>query len=158
MSQLPNYQRMFNLIDEVFATRQDPDQLQVDDAILKKLNSLHPSCLSELADENGPVIWALIIPTTESVMEKFLSGKISENELLNQTHVGEKFTCLYLCSVTTLSEYRKKGETKKLCLSAIKKICSDFEINTLFVWAFTPEGKKLSELLSREMGIKLRLK
>ncbi|MBK6952864.1 MAG: hypothetical protein IPH24_12655 [Crocinitomicaceae bacterium] len=149
MPQLPNYQRMFQIIDDVFATREDPDQLQVDEEVIKKLNEIHPSCLSEMADENGPVIWALMIPTTEKVMDDFLSGKISERELLDQTRVGENFTCLYLCSVTTLPEYRHKGKTKNICLNAIEDIRTNFPIATLYVWAFTPEGESLAQEISR---------
>jgi hypothetical protein len=158
MPQLPNYQRMFQIIDDVFATRQDPDQLQVDEEVIKKLSDIHPACLSELTDENGPVIWALMIPTTEKVMVNFLSRKISERELLHQTHSGEKFTCLYLCSVTTLPEYRHKGETKKICLNAIDKICSNFPIATLYVWAFTPEGESLAKNLASETKLALKLR
>lgn len=51
----PNFQRMLNLIDEVFATRNDPDQLQVTPQQLKKLEQIHPSTLSELANEDGPL-------------------------------------------------------------------------------------------------------
>ncbi|MBK6525577.1 MAG: hypothetical protein IPG07_08500 [Crocinitomicaceae bacterium] len=158
MPQLPNYQRMFQIIDDVFATRQDPDQLQVDEEVIKKLNEIHPACLSELADENGPVIWVLMIPTTEKVMDDFLSGKISERELLDQTRVGEKFTCLYLCSVTTLPEYRQKGETKKICLKAIEKIRVNFPIATLYVWAFTPEGESLAQRIASETKLPLKLR
>ena len=158
MPQLPNYQRMFQIIDDVFATREDPDQLQVDEEVIKKLNEIHPSCLSEMADENGPVIWALMIPTTEKVMDDFLSGKISERELLDQTRVGENFTCLYLCSVTTLPEYRHKGKTKNICLKAIENMRTNFPIATLYVWAFTPEGESLAKKLAAEskLGLKLR--
>lgn len=158
MPQLPNYQRMFQIIDEVFATREDPDQLQVDQKVIDKLNAIHPDCLSEIADENGPVIWALMIPTTQRVMENFLEGKISERELLNQTSPGENFTCLYLCSVTTLPEHRQKGETKKICLRAIQNIASKFPIATLYVWAFTPEGESLARKLSHETSLPLRLR
>ena len=61
---LPNFNRMLQLIDEVFATRQDPNQLQVTQKEIKKLAKLHPATISELADESGPVIWVLLIPTT----------------------------------------------------------------------------------------------
>lgn len=158
MSELPNYQRMFQIIDDVFATREDPDQLQVNEDVITKLNEIHPACLSELADENGPVIWALMIPTTETVMENFLAGKIAESELLNQTHSNEKYTCLYLCSVTTLPEYSHKGETKKICLNAIQKIATKFPIATLYVWALTPEGEHLAKVLASETLLPLKFR
>lgn len=151
-----NYQRMFDLIDEVFATRNDPNQLQVNEEVIKKLNLIHPSTLSEVADENGPLIWALIIPTTKTVMNDFLEGKISENEILLNTNPGEKYDSIYLCSVTTLPEMRGKGETKKLCLDAIDKIKNQHPIKSLFVWAFTKDGERLAETLSKTTGIELK--
>ena len=152
---LPNFNRMLQLIDDVFATRQDSNQLQVNQSTMKKLALIHPATLSELADENGPVIWALVIPTTTEVMSDFLSGKISEKDILTKVKPGEKYTCIYLCSVTTLSEYRGKGKSKQLCLDAIQAICKDHPIQTLFVWPFTKEGEQLADALARACNLTL---
>jgi len=153
---LPNFNRMLTLIDEVFDTRSDPDQLQVNEQVLKKLEKIHPACLSEHADENGPLIWVLIIPTTQIVMDNFLSGKISEKDIVAKTEPGEKYTCIYLCSVTTLPEYRGKGNSKKLCLNAIQAIRKDNPIETLFVWPFTKEGEQLAQSLAKECKLPLK--
>jgi hypothetical protein len=152
---LPNFNRMLQLIDEVFATRQDPNQLQVNQKAMKKLAQIHPATLSELADENGPVIWALLIPTTTEVMNNFLAGKISEKDILTKTKPKEKYTCIYLCSVTTLPEYRGKGKSKQLCLDAIQAICKDYPIQTLFVWSFTKEGELLADGLAKACNLPL---
>ncbi len=152
----PNMSRMFALIDEVFATRSDAGQLQVTESDLKKLNEIHPAALSELANENGPVIWVLVIPTTSSVMNDFLDGKIQEREIPERTIPGATYDCIYLCSATTLPEYRGKGETKKVCLNAINAICKDHPINTLFVWSFTKEGEMLAKSLAAESKLALR--
>ena len=152
---LPNFNRMLQLIDEVFATRQDPNQLQVTQKEIKKLAKLHPATISELADESGPVIWVLLIPTTASIMNDFLAGKISEKEILDKTKPKEKYTCIYLCSVTTLPEYRNKGESKKLCLQAIQHICKDNPIQTLFVWPFTKEGELLADVIAHSCKLPL---
>jgi len=146
---------MMQIIDEVFATRNDPDQLQVTPQQLKKLQKIHPATLTELADENGPVIWVLVIPTTETVMHDFLNGIISEKELLERTQPGDRYDCLYLCSVTTLPEYRGKGQTKKLCLEVISSIRKDHPIKTLFAWPFTKEGERLAEALAKTTGLQL---
>jgi len=152
MSQ-PNYHKMFIIIEEVFSTRNDPDQLQVDEHVMKKLSMIHPATLGEFADENGPLIWVLLIPTTSRVMNDFLSGKISEKEILAQTNPGEKFDCIYLCSVTTLHEKRGKGETKKLCLRQIEAIRKDYPVKALFVWAFSPEGERLADSLGKSCNL-----
>src|SRR4051812_38956440 len=107
----PNFARMIQIIDEVFDTRNDPGQLQVTAAQRRKLHELHSCTLMEKTDKDGPVIWLLLIPTTENTMERFLKKEINEKQLLELTQPNDKLTCLYLCSATTLPEYRGKGET-----------------------------------------------
>jgi hypothetical protein len=152
-----NFQRMLELVDEVFSTRNDPDQLQVDQDVIARLEKLHPATLSE-HNVDGPVVWILIIPTTTELMEKFLAGKISENDLFNETKEGMNFDCIYLCSASVLPEYRKKGLAKKLTVDAIRAIQKDFPIQTLFVWPFTKEGDALAEKIAKEVGLVLRKK
>jgi hypothetical protein len=154
----PNFNRMMQLIDEVFATRNDPEQLQVTQQQLKKLEQIHPATLSEISDDNGPLIWVLLIPTTKKVMNEFISGNISETELLKRTNPGEQYESIYLCSATTLPEYRGKGKTKELCLHAINAIRKDHPIKYLYVWPFTKEGSQLAESLAKECGLALLTK
>jgi hypothetical protein len=146
---------MLQLIDEVFATRNDPGQIQVNQAQLKKLQAIHPRTLSEVANNSGPLIWILLIPTTKAIMHDFLEGKISEKQLLEKTKIGDTYNCIYLCSATTLPEYRGKGETRKLCLTAINAIRNEHSIDTLFAWPFTPEGERLAEKLAAQTGLAL---
>jgi hypothetical protein len=149
---------MMTLIDQTFATRNDPGQIQVTQAQMKKLQSIHTATLSEFANEDGPLIWILLIPTTHKVMFDFLKGTISEAELLKQTRPKQNYDCIYLCSATTLPEMRHKGETKKLCLNAIREICKDHSIKTLFVWPFTKEGEKLAQSIAKECNMELMIK
>ncbi|MDI1355673.1 MAG: hypothetical protein PSX36_12190 [bacterium] len=151
----PNFERMMHIIESVFATREDPNQLQVNDRVIKKLEALHPDCLSEVSNDKGPLIWVLLIPTTQHIMSDFISGKISEQELLDQTPEGILYDSIYLCSATALPEMREKGETKKLCLKAIASIREQHPIHSLFVWAFSAEGEKLAEALARATHLPL---
>jgi hypothetical protein len=154
----PNFKRMMDLIDQTFATRNDPGQIQVTQAQMKKLESIHAATLSEIANEDGPLIWILLFPTTHQVMNDFLERKISEKELLKQTQPKQNYDCIYLCSATTLPEARGKGETKKLCLKAIREICKDHKIRTLFVWPFTTEGEKLAASIANECSMELKIR
>lgn len=153
-----NYEIMLSLIDEVFATRNDPDQIQVTEQELIKLNQIHPSCLTELADENGPLIWILIIPTTSLIMEDFLNDKITEKELLENTPLNTHYDAIYLCSATTLPEARNKGKTKELCLKAMKEIQKTNPIEKLFVWPFTKAGEALANSIASASALKLYCK
>ncbi|MBK9191488.1 MAG: hypothetical protein IPM77_08200 [Crocinitomicaceae bacterium] len=123
---------------------------------MKKLAALHPATMGEVADEKGPLIWVLLIPTTQHVMEEFIAGKISEREILEKTSPDQKFECIYLCSVSTLKEMRGKGETKNLCLNQFKSICKDHPVKNLYVWAFSESGEKLAESLAAETGLELK--
>lgn len=147
---------MMQIIDEVFDTRNDPQQIQVNEEARKKLISIHPAVFSEYNEGNGPCIWTLLIPTTEAIMNLFVTGKITEQELLEQTQPGGKYDVIYLCSVTALPEYRGKGLSLKLCSDAIRKICKDHPVKYLLVWPFTEQGNQLAEKLSKKFHLSLK--
>ncbi|MBL7931336.1 MAG: hypothetical protein JNL60_05525 [Bacteroidia bacterium] len=154
----PNFARMMQVIDETFATRNDPGQISVSPAQQKKLAAIHPSTLSELANDDGPLIWLLLIPTTKEIADAFLSGKITEKELLDKTPIGASYDCIYLCSASTLPEARGKGQTKSLCIKAIKEIAALHPIKTLLVWPFTKEGNILAKKIANQTGLELLVK
>lgn len=150
-----NFERMMAIITEVFDTRNDPEQLQVDESVIEALQKIHPATLSEFADENGPAIWILIIPTTDEVMHLFLENKISEQGIMERTKPGMTFEAIYLCSASVLPEYRRKGMAKKLCIDAINAIRTDHPIKSLYVWPFTEGGNGLAEKIAEETGLTL---
>jgi hypothetical protein len=153
-----NFERMIAIIDSVFDTRQDPDQLQVTEEDIARLQALHPSTLAEYNEGNGPCVWILTIPTTRNIMEQFLSGEISENRLLQLTQPGTKFETVYLCSATVLPEYRKKGLATKMTLDAIADMEKENPIEALFVWPFTPEGRVLAQKIADKAGLPLYIR
>src|SRR4030095_15289111 len=108
-----NFERMIQLAEDVFAVKNDPEQLDVNQDVLDRLKRIHPSTVSEYADESGPVAWVLVIPTTLSLMNQFLEHKISEKELFELTPLDAKYEALYLCSAMVLEEYRRKGIAKQ---------------------------------------------
>jgi len=139
---------MILLAEEVFAFKDDPGQLDVNQEVLERLQRIHPSTVSEYDDGNGPVAWVLLIPTTIDLMNRFLENKISEKELFNLTPLDTKYEALYLCSAMVLEEYRRKGIAKRLALNAIENIRKEHPLKALFVWAFSKEGDLGSEALA----------
>src|SRR5690242_168538 len=113
---MSNFERMIQLADDVFASRQDPNQLDVNPGVLEHLQKIHPATVSQFDDGNGPVAWLLLIPTTLDLMKRFLNNDISERDLYEQTPLNTSYEALYLCSAMVLEEYRKKGITKRLAL------------------------------------------
>lgn len=143
-----NFERMLQLADKIFAVKNDPSQLDVDDKILEQLKRIHPATVSEYDDGNGPVAWILLIPTTLDLMYQFLENKISEKELFDHTPLDTKYEALYLCSALVLEEYRRKGTAKRLTLQAIENIRRVHPLKALFVWTFSEEGDLGAEALA----------
>jgi ribosomal protein S18 acetylase RimI-like enzyme len=150
-----NFERMIQLAEDVFAAKNDPDQLDVDETVISHLQKIHPYSVSEYDDGNGPAAWILLIPTTKGLMDQFLENKISEKELYELTPLNAPYEALYLCSAMVLEEYRRKGIAKRLTLKAIEEIKKDHPIKALFVWAFTKEGELAAEALSEFTGLPL---
>ncbi len=146
---------MIQLVTDVFDVKNDPDQLNVNEDIIKHLQLIHPATMSEYADENGPAVWLLLIPTTTELMDQFISCKINEQQLYALTPVDTEYQAIYLCSAMALPEYRGKGIAKRLALEAIESIRKDHPIQTLFVWPFTKQGDELAEKLAQQIGLPL---
>jgi hypothetical protein len=152
---ISNYERLIQLSDEVFSSRTDPDQLNVNENVMEHLQLIHPDTLSEFDDGNGPVCWLLCIPTTLDLMTKFINKTISERELYELTPLNAQYEAIYLCSALLLEEFRGKGIAQNLAVSAIAKIQIDHPIEALFFWSFSKEGEKLAEKVSRLLGLPL---
>ncbi len=152
---LNNFERMIQLADEVFASRQDINQLNINEEVLAHLRRIHPATVSEHDDGNGPVAWLLLIPTTIDLMNRFLDGRISERELYEMTPLDTAYEALYLCSAMVLEEYRRKGIMKELALNAFKALNKDHAFQSLFVWTFSDEGLLSAEAFAREVSLPL---
>ncbi|MFL5763391.1 MAG: GNAT family N-acetyltransferase [Bacteroidia bacterium] len=150
-----NFERMIKVAEEVFDAKNDPDQLDVDEEVIAHLQKIHPAAVSEESDENGPIAWILIIPTTLSLMKDFLDKKISEKELYDRTPLNEKYEAIYLCSGIVLPEYRRKGIAKRLTLHAIAEMSKQHTFKAIFEWPFTSEGNSGAESIARELSLPL---
>jgi len=155
MMALSNYERMIQLADEVFSSRTDPDQLNVNENVMEHLQLIHSDTISEYDDGNGPVCWILCIPTTLDLKSKFINKEISERELYELTPLFTKYEAIYLCSALLLEEFRGKGIAQRLGVKAIENIKIDHPIKALFFWSFSKEGEKLAEKVSSLIGLPL---
>ncbi|NVO19582.1 MAG: GNAT family N-acetyltransferase [Bacteroidetes bacterium] len=150
-----NLERMIQLAEDVFAVKNDPDQLDVDQEVIEQLHRIHPATVSEYDDGNGPVAWVLIIPTTSELMYKFLEKEITELELFRQTPQGASYDSVYLCSALVLPEYRRKGIASQLSLKAIESIRKEHPIKSIFVWPFSNEGDLGAQAVADAAGLPL---
>jgi hypothetical protein len=150
-----NLDRMIKLAEEFFETKNDPMQISINRESMARLKKIHPSTLTEKNDKNGPIAWIVVIPTTHDLMEKFITKKINEQELLDDTPLQEKYDALYLCSALVLPEHRGKELARLLISKAIKSIQKQHAIKYLFYWAFSIEGKKLAASVAKEFALPL---
>jgi len=150
-----NFERLIELSDEVFSSRTDPDQLNVNEKVMEHLQLIHPDTISEYDDGNGPVCWILCIPTTLDLMNQFINKEISERELYELTPLNAKYEAIYMCSALLLEEFRGKGIAQKVGMKAIENIMLDHSIKALFFWSFSKEGEKLADKASDLLGLPL---
>jgi hypothetical protein len=153
-----NFERMIQLADDVFATKQDPDQLDVNEQVIERLLRIHPNSVSEYDDGNGPVAWLILIPSTDKLMQQFLKKELSEKELFLKTKIGESYDSVYLCSGLVLPEYRRKGITRKLAVNALAEIRKKHDVKSLVAWPFTDEGRLASENLAKSLALPLLIR
>lgn len=150
-----NLERMIRLADEVFAVKNDPEQISVNEEVMAHLHVLHPATLAEELNDDGPVAWALVVPTTGAIMKEFLEGMITERDLLDRTKPGMLFEALYLCSALVLPEFRKQGRAARLLTASVQSVCADHPVRTLFCWPFSAEGNRLAETVARSLSLPL---
>jgi hypothetical protein len=150
-----NFERMLALVSSFFDTRNDPNQLDVDEDVITRLKAIHPATMAEYNEGQGPMVWILLIPTTAQVMNDFISEKISEKELYENTLPGQNYEAIYLCSASVLPEYRNKGLAKQTGIKAIEAILKDHPIKALYYWPFSTEGMALAQSAAKHFNLPL---
>jgi GNAT superfamily N-acetyltransferase len=152
---LTNFERMIQLAEDVFDAKHDPEQLDVNDEVIKRFQQIHPATVSEYDEGDGPIAWVLLLPTTIELMNQFLDHSISEKELFYRTPLNIPYEAIYLCSGMVLEEYRRQGIAKRLAIAAIEKMRKDHPIQYLFTWPFTREGDMAAAALAKATGLPL---
>jgi hypothetical protein len=150
-----NYERLIALADEIFAVRQDPEQLDVNEEVIEKLQSIHPATLSDKDFGDGPVLWILLIPTTTDLMNKFIHQEINEKELYELTEPNQRYDAVYLCSALVLEEYRHKGYAQEITIQAIEEIKKQHPIKALYYWPFTEGGLRTAQAIAKKLNLPL---
>jgi len=151
----PNLNRLLQIVDQVFETRNDPTQIGFSEHDMAKMARLNEACLQESSLEEGPIAWVAVIPTSLDLMNRFIAQEITERELFDSTTLQTPQEALYLCSAVVLPEHRRSGVAFNLCVSAIRSMQSDGNILCAFVWPFSDEGKTLASKIAKSCSIPL---
>ena len=150
-----NLNRMKQLAEDFFGTKNDPEQISINRRVMTKLHRIHPSTMTEKRTAKGPIAWILVIPATQTLMKQFIKKQINERELLAKTSCKMNYDAVYLCSALVLPEYRRRGLAKSISIKAIKSIQKQYPIKALFCWSFSAEGKKLAVSIAKELSLPL---
>jgi ribosomal protein S18 acetylase RimI-like enzyme len=154
-----NLARMLEMVNSFFDMKNDPDQLQVSEAAQARLQRIHPMCLTEVTNEDGPILWLLLFPTNQALVDSFLKDEINEQELFNRTPEDSKgHDCIYLCSASVLPEFRNKGLASQHTIAAVQAMQKEFPIKSLCVWPFSKEGEQLGQYIANKLNLPLYVK
>jgi hypothetical protein len=149
--------KIIKITEEFFGSEQHPDYIPVNKESCQKLDNINPNWLTYKLVDGEPVSWVVILPTQPELMKKFISGEITEKELMNETKSEKEFQTLYLCSAFTVSAYRRQGYITELFKTGIEKIPHTPQAS-LFAWPVTSEGGKLVEKLEKELHKKILIR
>jgi hypothetical protein len=153
-----NLKRLLTLVDEVFETRNDPTQIGFSEDDMIKMESLNEACLQEASNDEGPIAWVSVIPTSLVLMNQFTLGHITERQLFDATNSQTPPESVYLCSAIVLPEFRRTGVAIDLSVQAIQAMQRDNPIVAAFVWPFSDEGEALATKIAAKCSIPLHLR
>jgi hypothetical protein len=149
--------KIISVDEKFFRTTNDSQQIPITKEALDKILQLHSNAFLYKLENNEPISWVVVVPTSKDLADKFLNDEISERELLDLTKPQLVYEAIYLCSATTMPEHRRKGYVIEMMKEAIGSIPHKEDVK-LFAWAYSPEGKALMEKAAREFGVKIWIK
>src|SRR3989338_2731456 len=131
------FKKVLKISEEFFGTESDPDQMPITQESADKLQSIHPDTIVYKFDEvSNPIGWAVVVPTSLAVMNKFINKEITEKDLLDEATKEKKFESIYLCAAFVLPKFRRKGYATELFKEAIQKV-SGGKSFPLYTWIYS---------------------
>lgn len=142
--------------EEIYGTQSDLEQLPITEDSRKRIVRISPDTMLSLENEEGKMFtWSVVLPTTRTLADLFIDGEISERELFDRTSEGGIYDALYICSIITLPEYRRKGYATNLLKEAIARFPVANEY--LFAHGWSKEGEKIIESI-QEKGYDVKVR
>ena len=72
------------LAEQYFEMERDPNQIPATMENVRWINKNIPQCVNVIKYNNDIIGFTFIVPANKNLMRKFLSGKISENEMFEE--------------------------------------------------------------------------
>ena len=156
-----DFVQLANLLEKHFATSDDLNQMQINNTNISWIKNCFPECLNIIKWEETVVGATLILPSTQSLMQNFISGQISEaalgERLQNQAIKYTNMQAIYLCFAFVLPGHQKQGLARGLAFTSFVKSIRDILPTNkkidLFAWIYSTAGEKLA----KQISVKLKL-
>jgi hypothetical protein len=149
---------MMELAEDVFDARNDPEQLDVNEEVIKRFQLIHPASVSEYNEGDGPIAWVLLLPTTLVLMNQFLERRSTKKNCFTRhpcTFLTKRFTCVPpWCSMNIAGRALLNAWLWMLLTGSGK----DHTITCLFYWSFTEEGDFAAKSLAKACELPLLLR
>lgn len=107
--------------------------------------------------EDGKLLgWCFAFPTNKTLMNQFLLGVITENQLFWRTEKDEDYDAIYLCAAYVYEEYRRKGLGHMLVKECLEPLLKDGVC--IFYEPYSEEGRRLSESVLKNYKYEIKIK
>lgn len=148
------YEEIRKASEDFFKTENDPEQMENKKENIPRLRALHPKAYQWKIVDDRPVGWVALVPTTKELMNDFLSCKITERQLFDETQPAKEYDAIYLCASFTMPEHRDKGYALELNIDSIESISQGKKL-TLFAWPISGEGEGLANKIEEKFQTKI---
>lgn len=143
------HEKTRRIAEEFYGTVHHPDQIPITGESQQKLFQLHPKTVLFKLVDNEPVSWIVVLPTSQTLAEKFVNGEVTEKELFDKTTPSDVYEALYICSVFTVREHQRKGYGTGLLSEALEGIPLQPD-PYLCCWIYSKEGEAMFRALSKK--------
>ena len=150
------------LAEQYFEMERDPNQIPATMENVRWINKNIPQCVNVIKYNNDIIGFTFIVPANKNLMRKFLSGKISENEMFEEVKRSityENFETIYLCSAFIKQEYRRNCLALEGFVKSVKKLMEKTKIRPiLFYWEYTSEGGKMCRKVAERLNLEAKVR
>ena len=100
--------------------------------------------------------WTLAVPTSRSLMQGLLDGKVTEKELSARAKEEKSYEALYLLATIVLPGVRKQGIASTLRQSQLSYFQEKYGITDFYACIFSQEGGYLVDKVEKDLGIEIK--
>ncbi len=134
------------------------DQIPASIEAYDKHMALHSKSFICKLDDSGELVgWAVAVPTSKLLAQKFLDGAITEKELFDETEPSDRYEALYLCFAFVVEKERKKHHARDMFLEIFESVPLSDDA-TIFIWPVSDDGRKFTKKFALEIDLPIHIR